>query len=138
MIMPAPSLATICACAVVVSLSSSVTRADDLPIDFSVFTEGALARAVVANDNDGEHDNPATKLARWRQYWFEKSVPGYAEASRLAQYAVDGRGTYWISNTDSTIFEVIFDPYKWVHVKYPWEAQVVYLTRKKHIRLLEM
>ena len=104
--------------------------ADDLPIDFSVYTTGTLARNITSSDT--------TDFAAFQRENAESHVPGYGEAGRLAQYAVDGRGTYWISNSDSALSTVAFDPYKWVHVKYPWDATVIYLTRKSHVSFLMM
>ena len=112
------------------TVSADEEEADDLPVYPEVYTTGALARTLsMAN---------ATAVASWKEQWAAAHVPGYAEAPPLAKYTVDGRNTYWISNSDSAYQAVIFDMYKWVHVKYPWDAAIIVLTRKSHVDFLKM
>lgn len=138
--MPSVSALALCSCAavstalfggLVAPVFGEANDEDDLPVDFSVYTEGNLARAITMEEE-------VSNFESWQQQWAAATVPGYEDASRLAKYAVDGRGKYWISNSDSAMFTVVFDPYKWVHVKYPWDATMIILTRKNHIDFLRM
>ena len=98
-------------------------------IEFN-FLKSELDRSLVSISED--------ELVLRRIQLAQDNVPGYNTASRLAQYAADGRGTFWMSNEDSTFFDTIFGPFKWLHIRLPWEAKIVYLTRKRHVELLEL
>ena len=94
------------------------------------FTTDPLAQQIVNSSQE--------ELLEKRKIWAVRGIDTYDTSSPLARYVADGRATYWLSNSESSMETVVFEPYHWIHVKYPWDATVVYLTRKSHAELLQL